>query len=216
MSMRITRDDLDRFMHFGFLPATRTIYLGEARIDNDSWDDNTPGVDYRLADQIIKSICILESINSDPITIIINNPGGNEYHGLAIYDAIRATPCFVTVRIIGHAMSMAAWFAQAADHRIMFPNATMMIHYGTMGIGSVHTHTFERWGKEVGRLNKLMEKHLLERIIEKNPKFTLRRLREKLLFDSFLTAPECVELGLADEVLEFPEREAPKKNGQKG
>ena len=210
--MRITRDDLDRFMHFGFLPATRTIYLGEARLENESWDGGGPGVDYRLADQIIKSIAILESLNQEPINIIVNNPGGDEYHGLAIYDAIRATPCDVTVRIIGHAMSMAAWFSQAADKRVMFPNATMMIHYGYMGLPYVHTHTFERWGKEVGRLNRLMEQHFMERIAEKNPKFTLRKLRERLLFDSFLTAPEAVELGLADEVFEFPERikEPPK------
>lgn len=202
---RITRDDLDRFMHFGFLPASRTIYLGEARIDNDSREGG-PGVDYRLADQIIKSIFILESINQEPINIIVNNPGGDEYHGLAIYDAIRATPCNVTVRIIGHAMSMAAWFAQAADKRVMYPNATMMIHYGYMGLPPVHTHTFERWGKEVGRLNRLMEQHFLERIKEKHPTFSLKKLRERLLFDSFLTARETVDLGLADEVFVFPER----------
>lgn len=195
-------------MHFGFLPATRTIYLGEARLDTDTYEGGGPGVDYRLADQIIKSICILESINHEPITIIVNNPGGDEYHGLAIYDAIRATPCRVTVRIIGQAMSMAAWFTQAADHRIMFPNATMMIHYGYMGLPPVHTHTFERWGKEVGRLNKLMEGHFMERILEKIPKYTVKKLRERLLFDSFLTAHEAVDLGLADEVFEFPERAA--------
>jgi len=202
---RINRDDLDRFMMFSFLPATRTIYLGEAKVDQ-STDGGGAGVDYRLAEQVIKAVCVLESMNQDPINIILNNPGGSEYHGLAIYDAIRMTPCRVIVRIVGHAMSMGAWITQAADYRVMFPNSTMMIHYGYMGLPEVHTHTFERWGKEVGRLNKLMENHFLERIREKHPTYSLKKLREKLLFDSFLTAHEAVELGLADEVQEFPER----------
>ena len=202
---RIVRDDLDRFLHFGLLPGTRTIYLGEAKLDTDAWPMQSPGVDYRLADHVIKSIHILESLNVEPINIIVNNPGGEEYHGLAIYDAIRATRCDVTVRIVGQAMSMAAWFTQAADTRIIFPNATMMIHYGSMYFEG-HSLNMARHAKESNRLNELMERHLLERIREKHPNFTVKKLREKLLFDSFFTAQQAVDFGLADEVFVVPER----------
>jgi len=200
---RVIKDDIDRFMIYGILHTTRTIYLGEISATDD--DVESPGVDYRLADRIIKSIHVLESVSTEPINIIVNNPGGDEYHGLAIYDAIRATVCRVTVRIMGHAMSMAAWFVQAADHRIIYPNATLMLHYGDYGYYG-HSKDFDVWAKENKRINALMEKHFLERIVEKNPRYTLKELRALLRFDTLLTANDAFVLGLVDEIIQFPER----------
>lgn len=202
---KVNRDDVDRFFQYGLMPSQRTIYVGEVE-SMGGGDDFSPGVDYKLADRVIKGITVLTHLSlTEPITIILNNPGGDEYQGLAIYDAIRATPCHVEIRIMGHAMSMAAWFTQAGDHRIIYPNATVMIHYGEMGFYG-HTLDLERFSKESARLNKLMEDHFLERIKEKIPKYTRRQLREKMLFDCFLTADEALELGLVDEIFSLPER----------
>ncbi|MEE9401427.1 MAG: ATP-dependent Clp protease proteolytic subunit [Dehalococcoidia bacterium] len=200
---KVNRDDVDRFFQYGLMPSQRTIYVGE--IETAGLEHDSPGVDYRLTDRVLKGIMVLTHLGPDPITLILNNPGGNEYQGLAIYDAIRATPCHVEVRIMGHAMSMAAWFSQAADTRIIYPNATMMIHYGEMGFYG-HTLDLERFSKESSRLNRLMEDHFLERIKEKLPKYTRRQLREKMLFDWFINADEALELGLVDEIFTFPER----------
>jgi ATP-dependent Clp protease protease subunit len=160
-------------------------------------------MDYRLADRVIKGIVALTHISNEiPITLLLNNPGGNEYQGLAIYDAIRATPCHVEIRILGHAMSMAAWITQAADSRVIYPNATMMIHYGTCSFDG-HAIDLERWAKESARLNKVMEYHLMERIREKHPKYSIKKLRELLSFDTVLDAEAALELGLVDEIYKF-------------
>jgi len=199
---KINRDDLDRFFVFGVMPSQRTLYIGEVPADD---PEISPGMDYRLADRVIKGLIALEAISQDPITLIINNPGGDEYQGLAIYDAIRACGSPTEARVIGHAMSMGAWITQAADHRIIYPSATMMIHYGTMGTWG-HAIDFERWADESKRLNKLEEQHFLERIREKNPKYPLKKLQELLKFDTILGPKECLDLGLIDEIFEFPER----------
>lgn len=200
--MKIVKDDTSIFMEFGFLSSTRTIYVGEVMETTDAGEWSAP-TDFRLADRVLKGLHILESKNSEPITMIVNNPGGDEYHGLAIYDAIKLSPCYITVKVMGHAMSMAGWFMQAADRRAMAPNATFMAHYGTWHFDG-HSLDMERWAKENKRLNKLMEKHLLERIREKHPKVTRAWLEQKIRFDLYLDAHQTVELGLADEVLEYP------------
>ena len=202
--MKIVKDDTSIFMEFGFLSTTRTIYVGEVMETTDAAEWAGP-TDFRLADRVLKAMHILEhNLQSrDAITLIVNNPGGDEYHGLAIYDAIKLSKCHITVKVMGHAMSMAGWFMQAADHRAMAPNATFLAHYGTAYFEG-HSLDMERWAKENRRLNRLMEKHLLERIHEKHPKTTRAWLEQKIRFDLFLDAHQTVELGLADEVLEYP------------
>ncbi len=197
---RPARDDVATFFDFGLLTTTRTIYIGEYPTGP---MDEGGGTDYRLADRVIKGLHFLEARSLDPITLIVNNPGGQEYDGLAIYDAIRLSRCETTLTVLGHAMSMASWFMQAADKRIMAPCATMMIHYGSWYYDG-HAQDFTRWNRENSRIMRLMETHYMERIRHKHPKFKLSKLREKLLFDSFLPAQEAIDLGLADALMEYP------------
>jgi ATP-dependent Clp protease protease subunit len=130
----------------------------------------------------------------------MNNIGGDEYHGLAIYDAIKGCKSPTITKVYGHAMSMGAWILQASDKRWMAPNATLMLHYGTTSYEG-HTKDFIKFSDENVRLCKLMEDHFLERIREKKPRFTRQELEELIKFDKFLTASEAVELGLADKIM---------------
>jgi len=100
---------------------------------------------------------------------------------------------------MGNIMSMGAWVIQAADERIMTPNATMMVHYGIWSYEG-HSMDYLQWAKELSRLNKLMEDTLLARIREKHPKFSAAKFRRQFLFDSFLSAQEALDLGLIDRV----------------
>ncbi len=204
--MRVARDDIHLFFQFGLSIPTRTIYLGEVSTDAGAGYYDSPGVDYRLADHVIKGIHILEARSKEEeIHVLLNNPGGDEYQGLAIYDAIRMCPCHVTIRVLGHAMSMASWILQAGDTRELLPSSTIMLHYGSW---SYHGHAldFQKWAKENERLVALMEDHYLDRIREKHARFTRERLRHMIQFDKIIAAPEAVELGLADKVFEYPSR----------
>jgi ATP-dependent Clp protease protease subunit len=135
----------------------------------------------------------------------MNNIGGDEYHGFAIYDAIKNCKSIVTVKVFGHAMSMGSIILQAADERIMSPTSRQMIHYGTWGVHD-HAKTAQKWAKEGEKIDTWMENMYLARIQEKNPAFNIKKLKNMLDHDTFLTPEESVELGLCDSILEVPER----------
>lgn len=195
MGKKLNRDDIDKFHDVGLYLPTRTLYIGSEGVD----ESGEAGVDFEMAKVAIKNLHILDSINKDPITILMNNPGGNTYHGLSIYDAIKGCKSHVTIVVFGHAMSCGSIILQAADERVMAANAVQMIHYGS-GSASGHSKTFEKLGQEEARLNQQMESIYLLKIKEKNPTFTLSKLKKLLDHDTFLTAQQSVELGLADRV----------------
>jgi len=197
MSKRVNRDDIDKFHDSGLYVPTRHIYMGSEHSDTEMAEG---GCDYLMAERVIKNLHILESINKEPITILMNNIGGDEYHGFAMYDAIRLCESHITVKVLGHAMSMGSIILQAADERLMAPTSRQMIHYGTWGIHD-HAKTAQKWAEEGKKIDKWMEQMYLDRIQEKHPAFTLEDLQKMLDHDTFFTATESVKLGLADSVL---------------
>ena len=199
MSKRHTRDDLDRFHDYSIYLPTRTLFMGSENFGYESGDGES-GTDAAMAERVIKNLHLLDSISDEPIKIIMNNVGGDEFACFAIIDAIRQCRSHVEITAMGHAMSAGSLILQAADKRVMGPLAVQMIHYGTWGCDD-HALTFKKWSNENDRINKWMEQYYLERLQEKNPKFSLAKLRNMLDHDTFLTAQESVDLGLADEVL---------------
>lgn len=191
------RDDIDKFHDYSIHIPSRTLFMGNE--DNDI-EHGASGTDGGMAERMIKNLHILEHLNSEPITILMDNIGGDEYHGFAIYDAIRACESEVTIKVLGHAMSMGSIILQAADKRIMAPTSRQMIHYGTWGVHD-HAKTSRKWSDEGVRIDEWMEKMYLEKIHGKVPDFSLAKLKKMLDHDTFLTARESVNLGLADEVL---------------
>lgn len=194
---RVNRDDIDKWHDYSIYVPKRTIYMGSEAPNDDHVE---PGIDSAMAERNIKNLLILDSQNEDPITIIMNNIGGDVNHGLAIYDAVRACKSHVTIKVFGHAMSMGSIILQAADERIMSPNSSQMIHYGSLGFDG-HTKTAYKFTDEMKRIDKWMEKMYLEKINEKNPLYKIGRLQKMLDHDTFLTAKQSVELGLADKIL---------------
>jgi ATP-dependent Clp endopeptidase proteolytic subunit ClpP len=196
-----TTRDIALLYEYDLFIASRTLYMGSC---GTNWDGNDSGVDFVMAERMVKGLHILDRMAPKPpgngdITILMNNPGGDWYHGAAIYDAIKGCENHVTIRVLGHAMSMGALILQAADERVLAPNARVMIHYGDAGSGG-HAKNLMRWAREYERLNEKMEDILLERIREKQPKFAKARIKELLKFDTIFSAEEAVELGLADRV----------------
>jgi len=145
--------------------TNRTVYIGS--VNNN--DGQESGVDAFMAESTIKAMHILESKNSEPIVILMNNPGGDFFHGLAIYDAIKTSKCHCTIKVYGHAMSMGSVILQAADRRIMMPNSRFMIHFGYDSQDN-HTKTVEKWIDESKRLAYLMENIYLDVMLEKEEK----------------------------------------------
>lgn len=193
---RINKEDIDRMYDYGLYVPTRTVYIGS---EQDDYDNGESGTDAIMAQKAIKALHILDTTEA-PITIIMNNPGGSYYHGMAVYDAIKACKSHVAIKVFGEAMSAGAIILQAADERIISPHARVMIHIGTMGWDD-HSINFARWAKEDKRCKEEMEQIFLKRIQEKNPKIKLKQVRDMLKFDTILDSAETVDLGLADKIL---------------
>jgi ATP-dependent Clp protease protease subunit len=159
---------------------------------------------------LVAQLLFLESQGNEDINLFINSPGGSVTAGLAIYDTMQFIKPDVATYVIGQACSMGSFLAQAGHpgKRFVLPEARTMIHRvssGTPGTrGSVHVQELQfedakRSFEESQRINK----RLTELYVKHN---TAGKKYDELFsdmkFDTFLSAAEAVEYGLADKVIE--------------
>ena len=164
MAKRIKdNDSVSNWFDYNLDIDSRIIYMGS--VYNNS--EGESGVDSFMAEYFIKAMQLMEAKESEkPVTVIMNNPGGDWYHGMAIYDAIKHSSCFCTIKVFGHAMSMGSLILQAADHRIMMPNSRFMIHYGYNSVNN-HSRIYEKWSEENKVLLYDMENIYLDQMMRK-------------------------------------------------
>jgi ATP-dependent Clp protease protease subunit len=162
------------------------------------------------ASLIVAQMLFLESENPDKdISLYINSPGGLVTAGLAIYDTMQFIKPDVQTIVLGQAASMGSFLAQAgtAGKRFVLPESRTMIHRvssGTPGTrGSVHVQELEfedarRTFEESVRINKrLTELYVRHNTAGK----TYDELYEAMKFDTFLSAEQAVQFGLADRIV---------------
>lgn len=167
-------------------------------------------VDEHSASLIVAQLLFLESENSEKdIQFFINSPGGSVTAGLAIYDTMQFIKPDVATYVIGQAASMGSFLAQAGavGKRYVLPESRTMIHRvssGTPGTrGSIHVQELEfedakRHFEEAQRLNK----RLTELYVKHNTAGkTYDELFSTMKFDTFLSAEDAVENGLADKII---------------
>lgn len=195
--MAKTHDDSGLYFDHGIHLGLGYLYLGTESTLGD--EDDESGVDYAMAERAVKGLHVLDAGAKD-ITIWLNSMGGDVCHGFAIYDAIARCRNHVTVVGTGNVMSMAVWILQAADTRLLTPSARVMVHVGSAGTED-HLVNLQRYAEEMKRLDRLAEDILLARIQVKHPGYTRAKLQRLCLFDSYLSAQEAVDLGLADGIL---------------
>lgn len=187
------------FYEHGLAIPSRTLYMGSMSYEKN--DKSESGVDFRMAENVIKGLHILTNMDAiNEITILMNNIGGDEYHGFAIYDAIKYSKAPVKIIVYGYAMSMGSVILQAAKKRVMTPNATMMVHMGSLDVG-LDQRDITSFKGEWDRINMLTNEIYLGKIREHNPRYSPNQLNELLSTDRYLSAKQSVELGLADEVM---------------
>jgi ATP-dependent Clp protease protease subunit len=168
-------------------------------------------VNEHTASLIVAQLLFLESEDSaKDISFYINSPGGSVSAGLAIYDTMQFIRPDVHTIVIGQACSMGSFLAQAGapGKRFVLPESRTMIHRvssGTPGTrGSVHVQDLQfedarRSFEESVRINKrLTELYVRHNTANK----TYEELYELMKFDTFLSAEQAVELGLADKIVE--------------
>ena len=145
----------------------------------------------------------LDAITAPEIRVEINSPGGDVFDGIAIYNALRVHPARITTRVDGIAASIASVIAQAGDHRVMVASSQMMIHNAWgLAIGDHQDHS------EMAELLK-MQDGIIADIYASRSGGDIEGFRDLMGAETWLTAENAVELGLADEVLTPAAKEAP-------
>lgn len=138
--------------------------------------------------------------SDSPLDISINSFGGAVYTGLSIYSLLKAHKGQITFRIDGAAMSAATIITSVPGAKVVMPRgAMMMIHK----VSSVAIGTTDDMRKAADDMEKL-EENLINIYVEKTGR-TVDEIKEKVNAETFFTAEEAVEFGLADEIDETTE-----------
>ena len=155
-------------------------------------------IDDNIANLIVAQLLFLQA--EDPkkdIQLYINSPGGSVTAGLAIYDTIQMLSCEVCTYCIGQCASMGAVLlaSGAAGKRYALPNSRIMIHQPWGGADGTAAD-IEIHAKEILRL-----KAMLNGILARHTKQTLKRIEKDTERDFFMSADEAVAYGLVDKTV---------------
>lgn len=137
----------------------------------------------------------LKAITASEITLRLNSPGGEIFDGIAIYNTLRSHTARVTVHVDSLAASIASVIAMAGDRIVMLSHSQMMIHDAmTVAVGNA------------GELREMAE--MLDRqsdniagIYAERAGGTVKQWRSRMTAETWYSAAEAVEAGLADELV---------------
>jgi ATP-dependent protease ClpP protease subunit len=148
----------------------------------------------------------LQEIDASAITVHLNTPGGDAFDGMAIYNALKDHPAAVTVVVDGLAASAGSFIAQAGDTVRMNRGAQMMIH----DAGGVAVGNASDMQEFASVLNKMSD--AIAGIYASRAGGTVAEWRAAMRSESWYSAAEAVEAGLADETVDEPVPDQPVSN----
>ena len=157
----------------------------------------TGEVDKDLSEKVIRHLLLLESLSAEPITILIDSPGGDVYAGFSIFDMIRFVKAPVRIVGMGLIASAAALILLAVpkERRFGLPNSSYLIHQplsGIQGVASdieIHARELE---KTKARLNE---------IIAEATGQSLERVSKDTDRDYWMNAKEALGYGLIEKII---------------
>ncbi|MFD5813881.1 ATP-dependent Clp protease proteolytic subunit [Streptomyces sp. NPDC127038] len=156
-------------------------------------------VDEVSANRVCAQLLLLsaEDARSD-ISLYINSPGGSVTAGLAIYDTMRLIPNDVSTLAMGFAASMGQFLLSvgAAGKRFALPNARIMMHQPSAGIGGTTADI------EIQAQNHEFTKRAIERITAEHTGQSEETISRDGDRDRWFTAEQAREYGMVDRVVE--------------
>jgi ATP-dependent Clp protease protease subunit len=173
---------------YSLLLKERIIFVGSA-------------IDDQVANVIVAQLLFLSREDSErEIQMYINSPGGVIYSGLAIYDTMQMIPNPISTVAVGVTASFGTVLLTAGTkgRRYALPNSTIHMHQPLGGAQGQATD-IEIQTKQILRLRTL-----LNDIMAKHTGKPVDLIQKDTERDFYLDAPQAVEYGLVDQVLEIP------------
>lgn len=155
-------------------------------------------VNDQTANLVVAQLLFLESENPDKdISLYINSPGGSVMAGLGVYDTMQLIPNDVATVAVGFAASMGQILlcGGAAGKRFALPNAQVLMHEGSAGIGG--------WAAdvEIQAANLVRTLERLRRIIARHTGRPLDEVERDVGRDRWFDAEEARDYGFVDHVV---------------
>lgn len=135
-----------------------------------------------------------KAIDAPKVVLSLNSPGGSVMDALAIFTTLRASGKHVTVKVIGIAASAASYLMLAGDHVTMPANTFAMLHNPLAGAYG-HADDLRDMAEVLDKLGASLRATYVKRTGKSDDE-----IAALLSKDTWLTAQECLDLGLCDEV----------------
>jgi ATP-dependent Clp protease protease subunit len=132
------------------------------------------------------------------IGLYINSPGGSVSAGLAVYDTMKMIPNDVGTLAMGFAASMGQFLlcAGTPGKRAALPNARIMMHQGSAGIGGTAVDI------EIQAQNLDYMKKLMTSLLAQNTGQSVETIARDADRDRWFTAEEARDYGMVDRVVQ--------------
>ncbi len=150
----------------------------------------------RALDTEMQVLALRLGVDAIPIELHIHSGGGDLFSGLAAIDTLQTLKSPIHTYVQGSVASAATLMSICGTKRFMYKNSLMLIHQISTSMLYGKYHEFL---DEIENQNMLMDK-VKSLYIEKT-NLKAKQLDEMLQHDLWLTAEQCLEYGLIDEIL---------------
>ena len=150
------------------------------------------------ADAVIAQLLALSADDPESdICLFVNSPGGSVLAGLAVYDVMQLIPNDVVTVATGLAASMGQVLlcAGAPGKRFALPNAQVLMHEGSAGIGGSASDV------EIQAKNLVATLDRLRSIIARHTGRPIEQVVEDVGRDRWFDADEALEYGFVDHLV---------------
>lgn len=172
------------------------------RVDDALFDARTVvisgGVDQDLAASTIARLTALSAVSDDPITVVVNSPGGHVESGDTIHDFVRFIRPRVRMLGTGWVASAGAliYVAVPREDRFCLPNTRFLLHEPAGGVRGVGSDI----AIEADQILRMRER--LTQIFARQTGQPPERIREDTRRNFWLDAEAAVAYGLVGRIVE--------------
>ncbi len=129
------------------------------------------------------------------LDISVNSFGGSVYTALSIYSMLKAHKGAIAFRVDGTAMSAATIITSVPSAKVTMPKGSMMMIHKVSSLAIGNTDDLRKVADDMEKL----EENIIAIYAEKTGRDP-DEIREKVNAETYFTAEEAVEFGLADEI----------------
>ncbi len=150
------------------------------------------------AHRLITELLALSADDPDSdICVFINSPGGSVLAGLAVYDVMQLIPNDVVTVATGLAASMGQVLlcAGTAGKRFALPNAQILMHEGSAGIGGAAADV------EIQAANLVATLDRMRSIIARHTDTPIDQVVDDVGRDRWFDAEQALEYGFVDHIV---------------